>query len=177
MKCYDCRTRTLKTSQAFFGLIDIVGPVTARVSREYMAIQCPRFYRLFSLRHHRRSPEGAGNCKRLRIYRCSDWLARHMQSPYLRPGRRLNLRLRHHFKPLDDQRYRCGIGAGKARLIVLPQRHGRELSPLGRPFKQRHTLAATKKHNEQTHGPTHAHLSAMYVRPYRLMNNTMGLKY
>lgn len=51
-------------------------------------------------------------------------------------------------------------------LIAFPQRHDRERDLLGRPFKERHTLAATEENDEKADSPPHGVLSAKCDGPY-----------
>lgn len=85
-ECGDGKRGILKAGQRFCGLIDVVGPVAARISREHALVQHLRFHRMLSLDHHRRSPESAGSSERSGIDCRTKWLVRHMVSHTLIKG-------------------------------------------------------------------------------------------
>ena len=113
----------MKASQRLFGLIDVVGPVEARISREHALVQRPRFRQMLSLDHHRSSPEGAGGSKRLGIDCRTERLVRHVVSPRPHPEREFNSRGHHAFELVNDQDQLRVIGGDETLLIALPQRH------------------------------------------------------
>ncbi len=113
----------MKASKRLFGLIDVVGPIVARISCEHALVQRTCFRQMLSLDHHRSSPEGAGGSERLGIDRRTERLARHMVSPGPHPGRGFSSRWYHALELVNDQDQLRGIGGDETLLIALPQRH------------------------------------------------------
>lgn len=155
----DGQSRALETIERRIGLIDVVGPITARISRKHALVQLPRFHQLLSLKHHCCSSEGAGGSERLGIDRRTERLALHVMSPCPHPRRRFRSRRHHTLKLVNEQDQLRGIGSDETLLIPLPQRHDGWRNLCRMPLKQRHALATTEKDSEQTDDPTHGHLS------------------